>query len=87
MKNVASLFTQEARAALENQLGIALSDGHDYSDEELGGLYERITEEFPYSFDENGEPDPMGLLFESLLDTFITNKLVSFPESSEQKGN
>ena len=56
MKNVASLFTQEARAALENQLGIALSDGHDYSDEELGGLYERITEEFPYSFDENGEP-------------------------------
>lgn len=76
MRNVASLFSEEARAELEKQLGIALSDGYDYSWDELESLYEQITDRFPYEFDADGNPLRMGRIFEDIIDIFCKNKLV-----------
>ena len=78
MKNLAELFTEDARSALKEHLGIALVNDHDYSTDELDEMYEKITANFPYEFDESGEPQRMGLIFESILDVFIQNKLVKF---------
>lgn len=75
MKNIASLFSQEARQELEKQLGIVLSDERDYSANELEDLYERITDDFPYEFDADGEPLRMGRIFESIIDVFCKENL------------
>lgn len=75
MKGVASLFSSEARKALQDYLGIVLNDEHDYSKEEIVELYEKITDEFPYEYDLNGDPLRKGEIFESILDVFIKNNL------------
>lgn len=78
MKNIASLFSTEARKELKDHLGIELSEGHDYSDDELNSLYDAITDEFPYDYDENGNPGALGSTFESIIDVFAKNKLIKF---------
>lgn len=75
MKNVASLFSGGAKEALQESLGITLSDDHDYSRDELEQLYERITDEFPYSYDPDGSPQESGMIFDEIIDTFCENKL------------
>lgn len=75
MKNIASLFSDRARDALQKNLGITLSDDNDYSQDDLEQLYERITDEFPYSFDSDGSPQELGSVFEEIVDTFCENKL------------
>lgn len=75
MKNIASLFSDRARTALRESLGITLSDDRDYSQNELEQLYERITDEFPYSFDSDGSPQEPGMIFDEIIDTFCENKL------------
>lgn len=75
MKNVASLFSSEARKALEEKLGIIFSDEHDYSRHELQVLYERISDNFPYAFDAAGEPLEMGRIFEEIINVFCQNHL------------
>lgn len=75
MKNIASLFSDRARTALKESLGITLSDDRDYSQDELEQLYERITDEFPYSFDSDGSPQDSGMIFDEIIDTFCKNKL------------
>ena len=78
MKNIASLFSPDARVELKRQLNIELSDSHDYTGDELETLYERITDDFPYAFDADGEPLRMGVIFESIIDVFVKNKLIQF---------
>lgn len=75
MKKVASLFSGEARQELEKRLDIVLSDEHDYSDDELKILYEKITDDFPYAFDADGNPLRMGRIFEDIIDVFCKNNL------------
>lgn len=74
MKNFASLFSEDAREELKKQLGIELSDTHDYTEEELDKLYCRITDDFPYEYDQDGEPLRMGEIFEGMIDVFVKNK-------------
>ena len=78
MKNLASLFSEDARDALKSNLGIVLSDSHDYSQEELEDMFDTITDLFPYEFDQDGNPKPLGELFESIIDVFQKNHLVEF---------
>ena len=78
MKNIAELFTDDALNALKEQVGIVLSNDYDYSEDQLGEIYEKITAEFPYEFDSNGEPQRLGYIFESILNVFIQNKLIKF---------
>ncbi len=75
MKNIASLFSDRAKEALQKNLGITLSDDHDYSRDELELLYERITDEFPYSYGSDGSPQESGMIFDEIIDTFCENKL------------
>lgn len=76
MKQVAGMFSQEARRELEQRLGIVLEDTHDYTPDELEGLYDIITDRFPYAFAADGTPQPMGALFEQIIDVFVQNRLV-----------
>lgn len=78
MKNIASLFSEEARDELKRRCGIELSDRQDYSEEELAELFERITDDFPYEFDDAGEPMHLGRVFEDIVDVFVKNKLIAF---------
>lgn len=76
MKNVASKFSKEALDALEKELHITLSDERDYSAAELVALYDRITDDFPYSYDENGNPMKNGYIFEEIVDVFCDTGLI-----------
>lgn len=78
MKGVASLFSDEAREALQVQLGIVLSDETDYTRDELSEMYDRVTDNFPYAYDEDGAPEQLGRVFEEIVDTFIGKSLVDF---------
>lgn len=78
MKNIASLFSDEAKKALHNELSIDLSDSHDYSEDELESLYNKISDDFPYAYSPDGEPQPTGTIFEELIDTFVKNNLIDF---------
>lgn len=77
MKNLASLFSADARDALKSELNIVLDDAHDYSADELEDLYEQITDDFPYQYSQSGKPDKMGYIFEGILDVFINHNLIS----------
>ncbi len=68
MKNLASLFSLEALRELEKQLGIKIDDNKDYTSDELEELYDKITDEFPYGYGEDGEPLYMGKVFEGIID-------------------
>lgn len=70
MKNITSVFSKDALSALQEQMGIVFDDEHDYSQTELLTLYDRIEEDFPYSYQENGEPTELGHIFEEIVDTF-----------------
>lgn len=70
MKNVASYFSTKARAVLKRELNIVLSDEKDYSHSELEALYNRITDDFPYSYEEDGTPTEMGQIFEEIINVF-----------------
>ena len=70
MKNISSVFSRDALSALKEQMGIVFNDEHDYSQGELLTLYDRIEENFPYSYQENGEPTELGRIFEEIVDTF-----------------
>lgn len=78
MKNIASMFSEKAREALDKHLHIELSDEHDYTESELGELFDYITDEFPYSYGEDGKPRSLGSIFESIIDVFHEHKLVTF---------
>ena len=77
MKNVASLFPEECREELKTHPGIELSDTYDYTEKELDVLYCQITDDFPYEFDQDGEPLRMGEIFENIIDVFAKNKLIN----------
>lgn len=70
MKNITSMFSKDALSALKEQLDIVFDDERDYSQGELLTLYDRIEENFPYSYQENGEPTELGRIFEEIVDTF-----------------
>ena len=71
MKGVASHFSTDALGELKSQLGIELSDVHDYTEDELLDIYERVTDNFPYVFDADGEPLRMGRIFEEIVDVLL----------------
>ncbi len=71
MKGLASRFSEEALEELKKQLGIELDDDHDYTNDELSDLYCRVTEDFPYEFDAEGEPLRMGWIFEEIVDRLV----------------
>ena len=70
MKNITSMFSKDALSALKGQMDIVFDDERDYSQGELLTLYDRIEENFPYSYQENGEPTELGRIFEEIVDTF-----------------
>lgn len=76
MKNVASFFSKEALDALEEEMGIRLTDDYDYSHDELFNIYEKIEADFPYKYDEDGMPLRLGRIFEHLIDTFYDKGLI-----------
>ena len=71
MKNISAYFSEEALKELHNQLDIVLIDSYDYSKDELGALYEKVTEDFPYEFAADGTPMRMGRIFEEIVDALI----------------
>lgn len=71
MVGIASKFSAEERVELEKQLGVVLDDEHDYSEDEIEELYENVTDNFPYAFDEKGNPLRMGRIFERIIDTLL----------------
>lgn len=70
MKNITSVFSKDALSALKEQMDIVFDDERDYSQGELLALYDRIEEDFPYSYQESGEPTELGRIFEEIVDTF-----------------
>ena len=77
MKNVASCFSEKARAALKRELNIELSDTRDYSPADLEALYNQITDDFPYSYENDGSPTELGQIFEEIIDVFtVSPKLI-----------
>lgn len=71
MKRITTYFSRDALAELQARLGVTLEDERDYSAEELGELYIKVTDGFPYEFDREGEPLRMGLIFEEIIDVLI----------------
>lgn len=77
MKNVASCFSKEAQDVLKRELHIELSDTRDYSAPELEALYDQITDDFPYSYEDDGTPTDMGQIFEEIVNVFtVSPKLI-----------
>ena len=76
MKQVASMFTEEERAALREHLSIELSDEHDYTEDELSDMYDQITDKFPYEYDKLGDPIGLGVVYDDIIDTFLENNLI-----------
>lgn len=72
MKNVNRLFSDEELDSLK-KIGIQFDPEHDYSDDELLDIHEKITDEMPCAFDDKGEPLQSGRIFESILDKFYDN--------------
>lgn len=71
MKNIGKLFTNKELRELQ-KIGIAFNPEHDYSDDELIDIHEKITDEFPYEYDNDG-PKESGHIFESIIDKFYDN--------------
>lgn len=69
MKSISKWFSKDALDELR-KMGIELDDNRDYTDDDLLDLYERITEEFPYAYDEDGMPLRTGKIFEEIVDAF-----------------
>lgn len=57
-----------------------MSDEYDYTEDELSDLYNRIADDFPYEYDDNGEPLELGRIFDILINVFTSNKLIEFAE-------
>lgn len=68
MKNVTALFTQEELKELQ-KIGISFNSDREYTDEELIDIHEKITDEFPYEYSDDG-PKESGQIFESIIDKF-----------------
>ena len=69
MKNLSKWFSKDALEELM-KMGIKIDNDFDYTDDDLLDLYERITEGFPYAYDEDGVPLRMGEIFEEIVDVF-----------------
>ena len=69
MKNVNSHFSDEELDSLK-KIGIQFDPEHDYTDDELLDMYEKIEDELPCAFDDKGEPLKSGRIFESIVDKF-----------------
>ena len=67
MKYLSKWFSKDALEEL-SKMGVKIDDDFDYSDNDLLDLYEKITEEFPYAYDEDGIPLRMGIIFEEIVD-------------------
>ncbi len=70
IKGVRSVFTLEELNFMKSTIGLDLSDSKDYSADELLEIYELITDELPYEYDDEGYPLKAGRLFESIVDKF-----------------
>lgn len=71
MKSITTHFSAEALEELRKQMGIVLDDEHDYSDDEIGNLYVKVTDEFPYEYGGDGEQLRMGRIFDEIVDALI----------------
>lgn len=71
MKNITARFSAEALKELRKQVGVVLDDEHDYSDDEIGNLYVKVTDEFPYEYGGDGERLRMGRIFDEIVDVLI----------------
>ena len=67
MKNLSKWFSKDALEEL-SKMGVRIDDDLDYTDDDLLNMYEKITEEFPYAYDEDGNPTRMGIIFEEIVD-------------------
>lgn len=71
MKKINTIFTNEELEALE-KIVVKFNPDHDYSDDELLDIHEKITDEFPYEYNDDG-PKASGRIFESIIDKFKDN--------------
>lgn len=71
MKNIDSFFSKEELQSLQ-KIDINLDSDHDYSDDELIELHEKIEDGLPYEYGEDG-PKKSALIFESIIDKFYDN--------------
>lgn len=70
MNKLKSLFSKDQLATL-SEIGITITEEHDYSDDELIGIHDRITDYYmDHGFDRDGEPLPLAYRCESLIDLF-----------------
>jgi hypothetical protein len=61
----------DKQLALLCEMGINISDDHDYSEDELLKIQEQVIESYlEHGFDKNGEPTQKAKQFESLIDFF-----------------
>jgi hypothetical protein len=71
LKNINKFFTNEELEALE-KIDVKFDPDRDYSDDELFDIHEKITDEFPYEYDDSG-PKESGRMFEAIIDKFKDN--------------
>lgn len=71
MKNINKFFTNEELEALE-KINVKFDPAHEYSDDELINIHEKIEDEFPYAYEDNG-PKESGRMFEAIIDKFKDN--------------
>lgn len=70
MLNITNAFSDKQIKTLEN-IGIVLDDKHDYDDNDLLAIHDKITSYYTsYGFNEKGEPNEKALDCESLIDFF-----------------
>lgn len=71
MTGVKSFFTYKEFEFIKNSVGLELSDTKDYTDDELADIFDFLTENLPFDYDNNGYPLERGQLFESIVDKFL----------------
>ncbi|MCI1966870.1 MAG: hypothetical protein LKJ17_12180 [Oscillospiraceae bacterium] len=71
MKNLKGRFSNEELEELK-KIGVVFDSEHDYSEDELLTIHEKITDDFPYEYnsDHEGQPKRLGRIFESIIDKF-----------------
>jgi hypothetical protein len=71
VKNINSYFSAEELEELK-KIEVRFDPEHDYTTDELLDIQEKITEEFPYEYDDDheGKPKRLGRIFEHIIDIF-----------------
>lgn len=70
MTGVKAVFTAKEQDFMKSAIGLDFSNTKDYSADELLDIHQRILDELPCEYDDNGAPKETAKLFESIVDKF-----------------